>query len=677
MAQRVIDEQTELEQIEERPALGWLDEIMTSRDFHQEWRVRASDCEEIYRNEAYDVEKFNVLWSNTEILRPILFSDVPLAEASPWSDTPDLAVNTTAKILEKTINKCNAANEYNLGKQGKKVMIDYLVAGRGQARVMYDAEIEKTENGYDVDPETGESTPVYEEKKLSERVYVKHYNWRNFLHSRSKQWENVWYVAFGHDMNRDDLVETFGEAGRDVPLAGSFSRDDYKCWREDANTISRFKANFAKVWEIWSKRDKEVIYISEGYDKVLKREDDPYELKDFYPCPEPLYSVFTTNSLVPIPEFTQYQYQARELDILTRRINWLTDALRVRGIGDSSVKSLKKLFTAEDNEVILDDDYARLAQAGGIENAVTWAPLAQIAQALEVLVKRRQDALQVVYQITGLSDIMSGANNPYESAEAVQKKDKWGSTRIWDRQKDVNRFFRDLVSLEGELIADKFDPATLLVTSGVEQNELTAAGMDQIKQLLESDRLRDYTITIQTDKTLDPYERERRMEIMEFMPQLATFLQATSMAVEAGVLTTDTVHEFVRAFVQRYDFGRDNMYIIEEALSQSKKQSAQKQEMQQQILQAEMQFKMKQVEAQMLLAKAEMAKAQVNAKRYEMENQVELERLKVEWAKLSNEITSDQADRQIRLLETTIKSQTAIEQVRMSREDQGKDTADA
>lgn len=677
MGTRNFDEAGEIEVIDDSPALGWMDEIFDSKDYHENWRGRALECERIYRNEDYDTEKYNVLWSNTEILRPILFTEAPMAEATPWSDEPDLAVNTTAKILEKTINACNGQKSYNLGSQGKRVIIDYLVAGRGQAKVVYEAEFEDKKVGEKYNEETDSVDDEFEEQKTSEKTYIRHFNWRNFLHSRSKRWEDVWWVAFGYDMNRDDLVETFGAIGRDIPLMGDWNREKYNEWRDDPNSRSRKKANFAKVWEIWSKRDGEVIYVAEGFDEIIKREDDPYELDDFFPCCEPLYSVCTTNTLVPIPEFTQYQYQARELDILTRRINWLTDALRVRGIADNSVKSFEKLFTAEDNEIILDDDYGRLAAAGGLENAVSWLPLSPIAQALEVLVKRREDALRVVYQITGLSDIMSGANNQYESAEAVQKKDKWGSTRIWERQRDVNRFFRDLISIQGEIIADKFDPSTLLITSGVEETEIKIAGMDKIKVLLESDKLRDYTISIQTDKTIDPYERERREQVMIFLPALAQFLQAGGMAVKEGALTTEALHAFTKSFAQRFDFGRDNMYIIEAAIDKSSQDAQKQQEMQQKIMQAEMQFKQKTVEAQLTMAQAEMAKSQVNAKRYEMEFTVELEKLKVEWAKLSQKITTEDADRQITLIEATIKSNTAIKQVTLSRKEKQGALADA
>lgn len=96
----------------------------------------------------------------------------------------------------------------------------------------------------------------------------------------------------------------------------------------------------------------------------------PYKLRDFFPCPEPIYAVKTTGSLEPIPEYTLYQDQADELDAITTRLYRLVDALRRRGIYDASAeddgKTLGQLAYAGDNEFLPYKGFAALMEKGGL-----------------------------------------------------------------------------------------------------------------------------------------------------------------------------------------------------------------------------------------------------------------------------------------------------------------------
>ena len=48
---------------------------------------------------------------------------------------------------------------------------------------------------------------------------------------------------------------------------------------------------------------------------------DPLELENFFPCPRPLYATLTSDSLEPVPDFSLYQDQAKELDSLADKLN--------------------------------------------------------------------------------------------------------------------------------------------------------------------------------------------------------------------------------------------------------------------------------------------------------------------------------------------------------------------
>ena len=105
----------------------------------------------------------------------------------------------------------------------------------------------------------------------------------------------------------------------------------------------------APVWEIWDKEERKIIFIADSYkDAPLKIEDDPLGLDGFFPIARPMYSVRSTKSLIPVPEYTLYEDQAKELDRISGRINKLVNVMKMRGIYDSTLSDLKRIFRYRD-----------------------------------------------------------------------------------------------------------------------------------------------------------------------------------------------------------------------------------------------------------------------------------------------------------------------------------------
>jgi len=50
-----------------------------------------------------------------------------------------------------------------------------------------------------------------------------------------------------------------------------------------------------------------VIWIAKNFPKELDRKDDPLGLTEFFPCPMPLFATVTTGSLIPVPDYCEYQ----------------------------------------------------------------------------------------------------------------------------------------------------------------------------------------------------------------------------------------------------------------------------------------------------------------------------------------------------------------------------------
>ncbi len=144
-------------------------------------------------------------------------------------------------------------------------------------------------------------------------------------------------------------------------------------------------------------------------------------------------------------------------------------------------------------------------------------------------------------------------------------KGQWGSLRVRDRQRDLQRFCRDAIRLKAEIIAEHFSIDTLKAMTNVKL--LTAAEKAQIEQimpliqqaeqagmpippgmapdpamlelmaqptweevqaLLRDDALRSFRIDVETDSTVQPDENAAKLAFTEFTSAIVGLMSAAS-----------------------------------------------------------------------------------------------------------------------------------------------------
>jgi hypothetical protein len=642
--------------------LFWQKEITRSLSRNETWWERGGKVVDTYRGITSDSsEVFNILWANTEVLKPAIYSHVPVPEVTRRYLENDPIGEVMAMVMERSIEFCMQTPGEEFDDAAQQVRDDVLLPGRGLMRVFYDAQFEEEEHENLVtDPATGNvvNEPLKIDKKVSEQAYARYVYWKDFLTSSADFWREVWWVAFATNMSRADLVEEFGEKGRLVPTCGSVY-DKSNLYEESGDFKYSWTMGgaakdeqYARVWEIWDSRTRTVIVVSEGYDEVLDEFDDPYELDGFFPTPQPLYAIKTTGSLEPVPEYTMYQYQAEELNTLTRRISRLTEALKARGIGDADIKSLQRLFSGEDNEIILDEEFGKLMQAGGIANAISWAPIKEIADVLSVLQPRRQECLAMIYELTGIADIMRGASQPYDTATAVEKKGQYGTARIKDRQKRFQKYCRDVLSLLGEVIANLFDPETLVLMSGVENKQEVMQGMEEVYKRLQNNAMRDYTINIQTDSTIAVNEQDNQEEALRFFGAVGGLMKEIFPAIENGMIPPEVAKELLLFAARRFDAGRELISTLEKVGAQPPQQKPEEgQEDQTAMAQASLQI------AQMQ-QQVEMAKLELEKQKAQQDFAIEQGKLQLKAAELQMEAQMESAANQIKIATEYIRQET-------------------
>ena len=533
-------------------AKKWTTELQLAEneDKHKKWLERSKKVIDRYRDErgttGDNSMRMNVLWSNIQTLRPAVYAKSPQVVVERRYKDRDTLGRIAATILERCTSYC--LQSYNFDQVMLSCTDDYLLPGRGAAWAKLTAD-------------------------QYQGVECEYVYWKDLLHRPSRSWAELkkdgWIRRRAH-MTREQLVERFKEKGKEVKLKTP------EAIGEDNPIKSEFQKG--QVDEIWDAATKTVIWLGDGLDVPLDVKEDWLHLRDFYPCPRPLYATLTNDSLIPIPDYYEYQDQALEIDNLTDRINGLTGILRAVGVYDASAENLANLLSSKnkDGTMLPVQSWAAYAGKGGLDKSVEFVPIKEIAEVLVRLYEARARVIEDMYQVTGISDIVRGQTKANETATAQQIKGNFATLRLQERQKEVQRFARDLIRIKAELIAEHFTPETMMQMSGIQLAEPELQQVfGQAVQLLRDDKMRSYRVDIETDSTIALDMQQEKQDRIEFLTAMGQFMQ---QAVEVGTQVPQLLPLFGEAIlfgVRGFRTGRRMETAFEEAVDQIKQQANQ------------------------------------------------------------------------------------------------------
>jgi hypothetical protein len=651
--------------IEKNPAgvvKRWLLELKLADKRESDWRKKAEKVWNRYRQKDSKKSSYNILWANTETLRPAVYNSLPSPDVRRRFKDADPLGKVGAEVLARAL-------EYGLDTTDfdsviKASVLDMLLPGRGVARVRYVPSLaqvgvtaETHTEANEQHEEGGEAQEGYSEELEWEQAPIEHVQWDDFRISYGKEWCEVCWIGFRHRLTRDELVEQFGEVGQLVQL-DSTDDEDIKNERDERIQDS-FKT--AEVWELWDKETKRVLFVTQGYkESPLNVVQDPLGLINFYPVAAPLYAVEDSASLVPIPLYELYKEQADELDTVSRRINVLIKGLKMRGIYDATLTELSELMRGEDNDLIPAANVTALLERGGLEKAIWFMPIEQAAMVLKELYIQREAVKQVIYEITGISDILRGSTNADETATAQQIKSQWGSNRLKRMQAEVARFIRDLVRIQGEIIAERFQPETLATMTQIKlpsmQDKMMAQQQGQqipqptweeVMQLLRDDKQRTFKIDIETDSTIAASIEEDMQGLRDVLGGIVELIQGLGPAVQMGAMPIEAVKELIMTITRRAKMGN----AVEDALDKIQQPPPQQAE-QDNAPQVE---QIKQEAESQRLAQTQQHETQLRQMEMAHEQQVEAGKQALEAKKLDAETALKQAELAIKSVELEIK----------------------
>ena len=497
------------ERIETRDDLGegddglyayWTAQEAIAEREEKNWLKQGRKIVERYRDErteseANNAHRFNILWSNVQTLIPTLYGRTPKPDVERRFKDNDPNGRLASILMERCLSY--SVDAFDFDSVMEAVVEDRLLPGRGIARVLYvphfGDEIEKpqleSDDGFDEQAdsfEDDEASPapvdnpgdegptddsdesgepprqvVFEETKL---VYV---FWEDYREGPARSWPEVPWVRYRSYLTRDELVKRFGkEKGEQVNLdytpKGSPSQTE-----KDRPSPDLYKK--AQVHEIWDKSKGEVVWLAPGTpDLILDQLPDPLRLPDFYPNPDPLLSTTTTNKRIPVPDYIEYQDQARELDRLTARIDRLVRALKVSGVyaGDEKQVLQQLIDEGTENRLIPVGDSQAWADKGGMKGIIEWLPIEQIAETLIQLYNARDRVKALLYELTGIGDIMRGMTEPDETAAAQKLKANFSTRRVTPQQRKVAKFAKHAMRLMAAVICEHFSDKTISLMTG-------------------------------------------------------------------------------------------------------------------------------------------------------------------------------------------------------------------
>ncbi|GAB6854051.1 hypothetical protein [Asaia astilbis] len=383
---------------------------------------------------TYQDPDFDLFWSSTEILKPAVYARAPVPVVGTRFSIRDPFMDQVSDMLERAIS--TSLDQTCIDEVMKGIRDDLIMTGRGVAWVSFE----------------DSDTP---------RITVEHLEQTDFLHEPARKWSEVGWVARCAWMTKEEMRERFSDASDMAYQSAAFSsqRDENRHGMTD-------HSEKAAVWEVWSKSDNRVYWVSDGVDVLLDEAKPFLDLEHFFPCPKPAYATLKRRTLIPVPDYARYETNLEQINDLTSRIYGLLDQVRARGLiaagSDVGTATQALLAEADDDMMLIPVPASSLVGNGDM---IQWLPVEMFANTVQGLIAARQQLISDFYELSGISDIMRGASDAQETLGAQQLKSQYGSVRVREKSAAIVRVARDIAAIAGEIICENYSGPELMALS--------------------------------------------------------------------------------------------------------------------------------------------------------------------------------------------------------------------
>lgn len=635
--------------------------------------------------------KLNIFNSNVTILLAMLYGRMPKVEVSRrFADSDDDVARVAGLILTRMLNNDIEVAGEDMMSTNRNALQDRLLPGLGTARVRYEfeeAEKELEEDEVDalgnpVLDESGavrkrkvadvdeEGNPVLDEngdpvnKKEStivdEWTDIAYCNWMDVLFSPARTHEEIRWKAYRNYFGRRQFKKEFPDA--DIDRIAFESKGPL--YRSDRADSDKPAAPQTEVWEIWDKDTKQVFWFSESAVAILRKKEDFLRLEGFFQEPPPMVANVTTQNFLPKSDYEIAKDLYQAINTLETRINMLTEACKLRGVYNKAIGEIKRIFNeGVENDLIPVDDWAAFSEKGGLEGNVIWLPIKEVAEVIQLLTDKQEQKIQQLQQITGMSDVMRGAQTEArKSAAATKLEATFGSVRMEALQNEFARWVTDCQNLKVEIICKHYQPYCILKQSNILLTTDAQFAEAAVQMIKDYDATR-WRIIVRPESLAIADYAQLKQDRSEFLMGLAQFMQSAAPLLELSPNALPTLLKLLKWYLAGFRGSAEAEGILDAAISQFEKQppkdkgpdpAVMKAQTEMKIAQEEHQAKLQQMQMQ---AQQKMTEAQqkfeLSVAQMQMEMQQDREKHTLEMTALRAKLNAD-------VTREVVQAQTAI-----------------
>lgn len=516
------DLQDEIQEPEK--AAEWLEMVQVAERYFEGWQGSAEKIERIYSSAANLTtdREFGLFWSNIQVMLPAIYARPPKPVVNSRFKDRRKLYGVASELLERCCDITFAQG--GMDETMLAIRDDLAIIGRGAAWVRYHSD------------------------EKADKICYEYVDRQDFLHDPARRWVDVSWVARRGWMTHKELRKRFSRSVADDAV---FTRKPGDSFR--TSDASDFMAR-AGVWEIWHKPSNCVVWVVEGCEDVLEKSAPPVKLEGFFPCPKPAYATLESRTLIPVPDIRYYQDQLIQINELTSRIASLSQWLQYKGLyaaGGSVGEAVEHALDMHNSDKVL-VPIPSMADLGPSGAPVWMFPIEQLAATLTACVELRRQLIEDVYQIIGLSDIMRGQTQADETLGAQRIKQQNGSSRVRDKQAELERVARDMLRIGAEIMCEEFSRKDLQEMAQMDlptNKEIKKRVDDLVKQagdMAEAANAQAEELMAQPAETPEAeQQKQQQLQQMQEQQQQQISEQQKQLAEITDTVTIDQVMDFL------------------------------------------------------------------------------------------------------------------------------------
>jgi hypothetical protein len=556
-------------------AARWTVELDAAKKNQEKWHKQADKIVKRFLGkdggEEYQGQRVNLFSANVQTQRALMYGKTPKIDCKRrFDDAQDDVARVGAEILERLLNSDIVRDGDGYRDALALALDDKLLPGLGQCRLRYEADFEVVPGKPAIVDDLGVelAPPVAEtEAKSREDVITDHVHWRDFRWSPARTWGEVRWVAFRSYLTKDQVAERYGKkAAKTVPLTSKVKGEKGE---EHSDAMRDDPWSRAEVWEVWDRADEKVYHFCPGAPEILDVQDDPLGLDGFFPCPRPLVANLTTDQFIPTPDFLLAQDLYNEIDSVSSRITLLERAVRVAGVYDAANDGVQRIVNGDAENVLYPvENWGAFVEKGGINGAVAFLPIVEIVQAMDKLREYRRELQALLYEVTGMSDIMRGQSQERATATEQAIKARFASVRMQYAQDEFSRFASDVQRIRAQIVAAHFDDATIRERANV-GGMYDEALITQAIALIRDDA-GAYRIEVKPESVSLTDFAALQQERTSFLQALTVFMQSATPMMQAFPESTPMLLEMLKWTMAGFRGGATVEGVLDQGITAAK-----------------------------------------------------------------------------------------------------------